>query len=225
MSPALKGQYILGYDARKLWDDRYVASEQREAFLFRLDVERVLSVDEAVWPSVFPFKSDAPPEYVGFFQRLWEDLGSLRSRIATVAQIRTRPADVIAVALAADLFSTADANRWEKRLKGESPNPGVTEADLPLPSADPPSIGTGWSLLGYDVCDEWGLSGLVNCGFQPDREDVKSLRATWGPRLNRFHLFDSIDHASEFARLSNQRVNEHAPFFVYGLWRVDELKA
>jgi hypothetical protein len=128
------------------------------------------------------------------------------------------------VALEADLFSTADAKRWEKRLKGVSPDPGVTESALALPRASPSSIGTGWSRLGYDVCDEWGLSGLANCSFQPDREDVKSLRATWGPKLNRFHLFDSIDNASEFVHVSNQRVKEHAPFFVYSLWRVEELK-
>ncbi len=220
---ASKGQYILGYDARNLCDDRFSALEQREAFLFRLDVERVLSVDAAIWPSVFPV-DDTRPEYAGFFQSLWEDLGSLRLRIATAAQIRPRRCDLIAVALEADLLNTADAKRWEKRLKGVSFAPGVTEANLSLPEASPPAIGAGWSFLGWDVCDEWGLSGLANCGFLLDREDVKSLRTTWGPLLNRFHLFDSIDHASEFARFSNQRVNEHAPFFVYGLWRVEELK-
>lgn len=224
MTRPVSGRYILGYDARKLWEARFTTREDKEAFLFRLDVDRVLSVDPASWPSVFPAGGNARPEYVGFFQCLWEDLDSLRSHLTKTTQIRTKPADVIAVALEADILESADAERWEKRLKGVSPSPGVTETDLSLPHATPAAIAAGWSLLGYDVCDEWGLSGLADCGFQPDREDVKSLRAAWRPRLNRFHLFDSIDHASAFVRVSNQRVREHAPFFVYGLWRVEELK-
>jgi hypothetical protein len=223
MASPLSGRYVLGYDARKLWEARFSAPEARKAFLFRLDVEGVRSVDTATWPSVFPSDGGARPEYVGFFQHLWEDLNSLRLHLAKSAQIRTRPSDVIAVTLVAGNLESADVKRWEKRLKGVSPTPGVTEADLSLPHASPAAIDAEWPLLGYDVCDEWGLSGLTDCGFHPDREDVQSLRATWGPRLNRFHLFDSIDHASEFARLSNQRVSEHAPFFVYGLWRVEAL--
>jgi hypothetical protein len=77
-------------------------------------------------------------------------------------------------------------------------------------------------LLGYDVCDEWGLSGLSNCGLEPGREDVAALRAKWGPLLNRAHLFDSRDAAAAFAHASDARVEEHAPFFVYELWRVEE---
>jgi hypothetical protein len=220
----LRGQYLLGYDARKWAYERFSTPEDREAFLFRLDVERVLSVDEAVWPSVFPLDRNVRPDCVGFFQNLWEDLDSLRSQIANTTLIPTRRAEAIAVTLQIDTFNAEEVGRWERRLKGVSPNPGITDADLSLPHASPSSVGSGWSLLGHDVCDEWGLSGLANCGFQPDREDVRALRATWAPRLNASHLFDSIDHAVEFALLSNQRVSEHAPFFVYGLWRVEELK-
>jgi hypothetical protein len=216
--------YVLGFDARRLWEDRVSTPKQKEAFLFRLDVERVLSVDVAIWPSVFPFDSGTRPQYVGFFQDLWEELDCLREHIENAKQIRTSPADLIAVTLHAELFNAEDAARWEKRLKGESPNPDVNEADLELPYADPPRIREDWSFMGYDVCDEWGISGLSNCGFKPGREDVQALRGKWGPRVNRFHLFDAIDHAVEFKGLSDQRCNEHAPFFVYGLWLVQELK-
>ncbi len=216
--------YVLGFDARKLWEERLSTPGQKEAFLFRLDLERVLSVDVAIWPSVFPFDSDARPHYVGFFQDLWEELDCLREHIESAKQIRTNPADLIAVTVHAELFNAEDVARWERRLKGENPNADVLDADVKLPLADPPCVSAAWSLLGYDVCDEWGLSGLSNCGFKPGHEDVQALRDKWRPRLNRFHLFESIDHAVEFKGLSDQRCNEHAPFFVYGLWLIEEVK-
>jgi hypothetical protein len=215
--------YILGFDARRLWGDRVSTRELKEAFLFRLDVERVLSVDSAIWPSVFPLDSETRP-YAGFFQDLWPELDRLREHIENPKQIRMRPADLIAVTLQAELLNAEEGTRWEKRLKGESPSADVNEADLEIPYSDPPSVRQGWSFLGYDVCDEWGLSGLSNCGFKPGREDVQELRGRWGPRVNRFHLFDVIDHAIEFKGLSDQRCSEHAPFFVYGLWLIEELK-
>lgn len=74
------------------------------------------------------------------------------------------------------------------------------------------------SLLGYDVAD-WGLiSGLSNCGFMPE-EPVSDYRAKWGPKLNAHHLFDDIEAAYDFAKFTDQRVPEHAPFYVFGVWQ------
>jgi hypothetical protein len=43
--------------------------------------------------------------------------------------------------------------------------------------------------------------------------------------LNHHHLFTSLEPAWIFREVSNQRVPEHRPFFVYGLWLIDELQA
>ena len=71
-------------------------------------------------------------------------------------------------------------------------------------------------LLGYDIADDVFLSGLSNCGYTD--EEKTELRSTWVGRLNRFHLFDQVDVASEFKALTEARVPEHGPFFVFGLY-------
>jgi hypothetical protein len=71
-------------------------------------------------------------------------------------------------------------------------------------------------LLGYDIADDVFLSGLSNCGYT-DAEKA-ALRPRWAARLNRFHLLDQVDAASEFKALTEARVPEHAPFFIFGLY-------
>lgn len=71
--------------------------------------------------------------------------------------------------------------------------------------------------LGYDVADEVMTSGLSNCGYS-DREKER-IRSTWAGRINAFHLFDDADLALEFRALTEARVPEHAPFFVFGVYR------
>jgi len=71
-------------------------------------------------------------------------------------------------------------------------------------------------LLGYDVADQVMTSGLSNCGYTD--EEKRRLRPTWGGLLNEHHLFDQVDLASEFRRITAERVQEHAPFFVFGIY-------
>ena len=91
-----------------------------------------------------------------------------------------------------------------------------------LPPVNPDQRGADWVFLGYDVADEYMLSVLSNCGFPPGLENVAELRAEWGPRLNEFHLFRSLDDAILFKRFKDPRLRqEHAPpCFVFGLWIV-----
>jgi len=70
----------------------------------------------------------------------------------------------------------------------------------------------------YDVADG-GISGLSNCGYRDDDEALVP-RAVWAPRLNEHGLFDDVEHAVAFRGLTDRRAPEHAPFAVYGLWRV-----
>lgn len=70
--------------------------------------------------------------------------------------------------------------------------------------------------LGFDVADEVFVSGLLDCEYTD--EELARLRPVWAPRLNRYHLFGDRRHAQEFRVLSDQRVPEHAPFYVYELW-------
>jgi hypothetical protein len=76
-----------------------------------------------------------------------------------------------------------------------------------------------WERLGYDVADSSLISGLSNCGYTPQEAGV--LRPAWSRRLNKHHLFEEMQPASEFSQLTNRRVPEHAPFYVYGLYVVE----
>lgn len=73
-----------------------------------------------------------------------------------------------------------------------------------------------WTFLGYDVCDSFGYSGLVNCGYKPvEREE---LARAWNSRLNEHHLLRNLADADAFRVLTDARVPEHAPFLVHALF-------
>ncbi len=65
------------------------------------------------------------------------------------------------------------------------------------------------------MADSGLISGLSNCGYD---EEVTELRQRYGPHLNPHHLFAEREPALQFRRVTSERVLEHAPFFVYGLY-------
>jgi hypothetical protein len=80
-----------------------------------------------------------------------------------------------------------------------------------------------WPFLGFDVGSGGLLSGLMNCGYEDDERTA--MTELWGPRLNEHHLFEDAESAFVFRHVTNRRVPEHAPFFVYGLWLIREVRA
>ncbi len=99
--------------------------------------------------------------------------------------------------------------------RGHQPRTGES---VPLAFTVPAARNEAWALLGYDVCDTWATSGLANCGYHAD--EVAALRPIWAPRLNEHHLFSKLEDAHAFRELTDARVTEHPPFFVYGIWSV-----
>ena len=201
---------LMGFDVRvgedvvsAHWDDR-----RRSAYLLDEGVNRPLSVDPLVWPSLFDVghgigfsteertrlglagalgESSALPAWVGPNRPFWEDLGALRDHLRGTGA--ASPSSVlIAVTICA------------------------LDGTLPMP-------GTQWERLGYDVADSSLISGLSNCGYTA--QEVAELRPTWSGRLNDHHLFEDVQPAFEFSQLTNRRVPEHAPFYVYGLYVVE----
>lgn len=198
---------VLGFDAREP-PKRLAGSwlpERREGYLYRIDVESPLSVDEMVWPSAIGER----PAWTGPVQGLWENL----SELGKAAQ-----GDGWIVAFAVDLASCSKRalETLEEYLRGVSPEGVPGPYPRPEEIAQPHVIDPGWEWLGCDVSDFFGVSGLSNCGLP----DIDRLRPEWGPRLNRHHLFDDPRDARAFQALADERVSEHSPFFVMGLWRV-----
>jgi hypothetical protein len=195
---------VIGYSDREYWQafDESWPEERRLSFLYRLDILKPLSVDERVWPTIFASECRPEPFEKFGFQNGWSFLDDLTLAVTTeFQQKKMRAWRTIAITLIVD----SDGTEWSS----------------PIPEPEPKFMEEQWQFLGYDVCDQFALSGLMNCGFLPQTEDVTQLRRMWSPRLNQFHLFDELDDACEFKQFSDLRMkNDHAPFFVHGLWLI-----
>lgn len=193
--------WVIGYDAREEYlggTQRLGASWKMQALL-RADVDRPLSVDKNVWPSLFEVLEVEVPQYTGPVPGFWASLTTLEAAIADAP----RAADLFCIACFAVVgsnLSEALSNVWERRAQYIEPN-------AVLPS---------WSLLGFDVADGSGTSALSNMRV---RRDTLKLKSRFGPYLNRAHLFRNPEAAKPFVVYANQAIAEHAPFFTYAIWR------
>ncbi len=68
------------------------------------------------------------------------------------------------------------------------------------------------------MADRSLLSGLSNCGYT--EEELPRFAASFARYLNDYHLFESLETAMDFKELTDRRAKEHAPFYIYGLWRI-----
>lgn len=207
-TPDQHGQRIVGYDAREMWlGDGDLWPAQRQQYLLRSDVPKPLSTDTMVWPSVFgkPFLEAVAsgfelqrPDWTGAV--LWDDLERLKAHLDAGWGKSCRPCRLIAVTLAYGHCENDEQRQWDQRLVGITP----------------PSVCDDWTFLGYDIADHSLLSGLMNCGYTP--QELKVLPQRWAPRLNEHHLFDDFEQAAEFVAVTDERVQEHAPFFIFGIY-------
>jgi hypothetical protein len=72
--------------------------------------------------------------------------------------------------------------------------------------------------LGYDVADESLISGLSNCRYSVD--ELNALRADCAGKLNHVGLFGTLEAADLFRTITDSRVPEHAPFWIFALHRL-----
>lgn len=199
---------LLGFDARIVGPEISARwnHKRREGSLLKVDIPLPLSVDVEVWPSAVNFRDDfQPPAWIGPVQDLWDDLDRLGTFLNDHDDIGPLTVWLVAVAVNPESCGPEGLSKWQRRV-GE-----IRPADL-LPS---------WTFLGYDVADEWLESGLTNRHFRPD-EDPDVLRREWAGCLNEHHLFAQLEPAERFARTSDSRSREHAPFCVFGIWRIGE---
>lgn len=204
-TPTLEGMVhrVAGYDSRDSstsWSDK-----RRETYLYRPDVTRPFSADTTVWPSIFaPATSEARSRFG--YQDTWANLDELRATtIQTFKNRQLIPFHMIAITLVLGEYSKHDGTNWSSII----------------PPTKPDHLPDSCSFLGFDVCDAWLLSALMNYGFDPHKDSISALRGTWAPHLNHFHLFNELGPAIAFKQLSDRRLNkDHTPCFVFGLWVV-----
>jgi hypothetical protein len=198
---------LLGFDAREMWlgPQEYWPDSRKKMYLLRYDVVRPLSTDTLVWRAVFDADTSLQrPQWTGPIQNLWDNVATLQEYMDTAWSARTFPYWIIAVTLQEDVCDSEDLQEWYAR------------ASNIIPSLRDPA----WAFLGYDVSDKWLLSGLSNCGYGTNESKIQILRDTYASDLNEHHLFDAIKPAVDFMHVSDERVQAHAPFFVFGIWLI-----
>ena len=191
----LPGLLILGFDGRQppgagapAW-----SSERRERFLIKPEVAAPLSVDRSVWPR--PLSLVASGTAIG----LWPSVLGVYSDLLNAPEA----AVVIEIAVfRSGLINSNIAAAFTGTLR--------TDLDRVLK----PQFET----YGYDIADDFMLSGLNNCELAPD--ELARLRATWSAAINRHGLFEDLEDAHRYSTVCDAVIPEHAPFMVYRIRRV-----
>jgi hypothetical protein len=208
---------LIGFDIRRRAEDYLQvrwAHETRALYLLNTEIEWPLSVDDSVWPTVFRYRHDISELYPARTTAvdpgyevcgLWSDLLLMRQMYE---KFRLSSSSGIEVAIELIAGPELSSDQFGSPLLDKSVVPVVAPSKVP----------SGSSLLGYDVADCWLYSGLSNCGYSA--EEAGGLRLEWSNKLNDHGLFGDIDDAARFRVVSDERVPEHAPFWVYGLYKL-----
>jgi hypothetical protein len=206
---------IIGFDVREMYLPIEVCwpDERRNSYLLSKDVEKPLSTDRIVWPSIFRSHItivggiDMPetpnikiPDQQKTMHNLWIDLREMRSYVAGKSESFPKPCWIIAL--------TELMNKQEKHQWLHPPPPFLTYPFVPT------EVDSEWLLLGYDVSQENLWSGLSNERYEP--EEIQPLKERWVPHLNKYHLFTDQEQAYQFAAWADNR-DRHAP---YSKWTV-----
>jgi hypothetical protein len=191
---------VVGFDVRDLIPDWVFPyqPERRHLFFLRDDIQQPYSVDEAVWPHLHHLAADLPAWFVPQRQS-WDSLSAMDHYVNAHGGYT---ASTMRIAISLILAIELEGWNWGEQLALE-----VALSDVKV------------KLLGYDVAAQSFLSGLSNIGYS--ESDLAQLKPIWSPYLNEHHLFMDVDRAMAFKAISNNRVKEHAPFFVFGLYALD----
>jgi len=216
-------EIVLGFDARETGpraEARWTESRRRTCLLREAPLP--LSVDEMVWPTAFAELAERRrdreatalsaggtpaftpsgwiprPRWIGPNDHLWDNLGAMETQIRATSRGPDR-----------------HGKTWEIAITWHGPD-FPEDAGLNTAPTVPETRDASWRLLGFDVADP-NITGLSNCEYDAAE---RGLAATWAPCLNEHHLFAKIEDADVFRVFTNERVREHAPFYVLGLWRV-----
>ncbi len=194
-------ELLLGFDIREMWSqmDATWPESRKASYLLRADVTKVLSVDPLVWPRVVRGVEKnvrAPSQWRDL--GLWENLHHLQEYLQQNAGATQRPYQVIGITLLRNALPVHEQEMWAS-----------------LAPTVPAALSKQWTFLGYDVADDGFISGLSDCGYEADELHLKT---GWELALNEWHLFTQRRQAIKFQRMTDQRVDEHAPFCIYGLY-------
>lgn len=207
---------LLGFDIRLRSED-YVQQlwnqERRVTYLMLPEIKWPLSIDQMVWPSLFRYPTDLIEQ--SYFQfnetievkaintrhralELWLGIEEMQKQAGKQGKNKIQ----IAVSLFLDESSLSD-EYWSAVL-----DPRLSWDKVPTES----------SLIGYDVADRDMISGLSNCGYDPNEMEI--IKESWNSCLNDYGLFKKFADAMRFTKLIDKKIPSHSPFYVYSLFLV-----
>jgi hypothetical protein len=210
---------LVGFDIRlplSEYLDHWWDEDQREQYLLRPEIEWPLSVDGLVWPSLFRFGQSAIPQLSAIRDRTidwlgFDDPGELGENL-DVLRVRagSRSGTAIAIELFTDQVPEGNYITYFDKEAGR--------CGLEVLTTRPSSIPRDSEFLGFDIADGAHISGLSNCGYT--EVERAPLREHWAWRLNDYGLLHSLPDAMEFRDMTDSRVSEHAPFWIFGISRL-----
>lgn len=190
----------LGFDCRYWGDELAQLSDKRFRADFMLDTEirMPLSVDRCIWPSIFDTNAD-----------LWEEPQDWR--LVPHQKLGIQPIPVSGFIGSGPFWQNLEElHAMIERHQVDMSKAKVVQVIRCVAGYGEELLSPGFNPIGYDVCDEMPVSGLLNCGYTP--QERAALHQQFGHHINEHHLFRGWEVARDFARLTNSRVPEHAPF-------------
>lgn len=184
---------FIGYDLRvaqsrsaeKMW-----SHARRMEHLVSVAVDVPLSVDRAVWPSAFdelvPVEAMATRRDFDFEHKFCRCLDCVRFVLHGVNDRVRHTLEIVAV--------------WTERPGGD------TCIATPQDYAS-----VEWTLLGFDVADEFFTSALTNCGLGGRLREEEGV----SQMMNRNCLFSEFRDAQGFLSVCDTLLPSHSPFSVF----------
>lgn len=190
-------KYVYGYSIRRLDIDPDWTKKRRSEFLLCPELEIPKSVDSNVWQEISSQMVETNFGKMPLPQ--WDD------REKMLMACGYRPSMTGLVELTIVVF--VDNN--------ELPPEYIISNNIEL--IENPA----GHFIGYDVADDGLTSSLSNCGYSA--AEIVFAKSNYAEKINKHGLFDDLLVAKSFLEYSSQRMPEHSPFYVYGLFLDKEI--
>lgn len=183
---------LIGYSIRSLSQDKSWDNERRKKFLIKNNIDLPKSASTVVWENFNDFIDESDSfhflDNYGF-----QDIKELVS----LSNYNKNQTDRIMVRTCIHYLHSVPTFVWALNM------PSYQDDD-------------NFYFFGYDIADGGIMSGLSNCGYT--QNEMKYCQEKYLPFLNNHGLFDNFDIALDFLNYTNERVKDHAPFYIYSLY-------
>lgn len=186
-------QILIGYSIRSLLEDKSWTQNRRQFFLINPNTDLPKSASTVVWENIDDFIEENS-DYSLFLNSYGFQN---KKELLDLSSYDKNQTDRVMVRTCVHYLHSVPTFVWALNM------PSCQDDD-------------GFYFIGYDIADGGMTSGLSNCGYTQD--EMKYCQEKYLPFLNNHGLFDNFDIALDFMNYTNERVKDHAPFYIYSLY-------